>query len=66
MSEVNKDKVEEYLGTVSGKIKENYLIAKFYQEKGLELMANYCMGMAKAYQNSVELAKKLLFGGGKK
>ena len=66
MSEVDKDKVEEYLGTVSVKIKESYLIAKFYQEKGLELMANYCMGMAKAYQNSVELAKKLLFGGDKK
>ena len=66
MSKVDKDKVEEYLGTVSGKIKENYLIAKFYQAKGLELMANYCMGMAKAYQNSAELAKKLLFGGGKK
>ena len=66
MSEANKGKVEEYLGTVSGKIKESYLIAKFYQEKGLELMANYCMGIAKAYQNSVELAKKLLFGGDKK
>ena len=66
MSEANKGKVEEYLGTVSGKIKESYLIAKFYQEKGLELMANYCMGMAKAYPNSVELAKKLLFGGDKK
>ena len=66
MSKVDKDKVNEYLGTVSGKIKESYLIAKFYQEKGLELMANYCMGMAKAYQNSAELAKKLLFVGDKK